>query len=324
MTWHILGAGAIGCLWATKLARQSNHCVLLKRADSNQAIAPYQQLNISFTDLDHHQRDYQIESQPIHPGLSISHLLVCTKSYQTEAAIKSIRSSLTADATIVLLQNGMGQQQIVSDLLASQTLLIATTTEGALLTAKSAAALQLTHSGAGVSYFGKFQPQDIISPEVQQSLSAIDMCLQTDISSLILNKLAINCVINPLSALYNCTNGQLYKSAELLVKVEQLSAEVDRVMTALAVAPANHLNRTLQQVLVVAKATENNFSSMQQDIKHRRKTEISFINGYLQRRANQLNIHLPYNQRILQKIQCLEQSFNNRQSNGEQKTPPIR
>ena len=62
----------------------------------------------------------------------------------------------------------------------------------------------------------------------------------------------------------------------------------------------------LENVQQVITATANNYSSMHQDIRFKRQTEIAFINGYISTKAEELNIKVPHNQRLVEQIRQLE------------------
>ncbi|GAB1085380.1 MAG: hypothetical protein SStaTSB_33820 [Shewanella algae] len=57
------------------------------------------------------------------------------------------------------------------------------------------------------------------------------------------------------------------------------------------------------------RLTAANYSSMYQDLKHGRKTEIDYINGYLQQRAEQYGLTLPINSELLAQIKALESNL---------------
>jgi 2-dehydropantoate 2-reductase len=225
ITWHILGTGAIGCLWASKFLQQAIPCVLLHRHTEDQEVTdksvasknfvpkPAVSKTLTITHLDKSQSQYKVPTQSIADTAEIRYLLVCTKSYQTQVAIESIQSRLSTAATIVLLQNGMGQQQLISERLPNHLIIAATTTEGALVNTAETTnialenRLSISHTGAGVSYFGCLIENPALVPKVIYSLQAIGMQKDDNISRLLWQKLAINCVINPLTAKHNCRNG---------------------------------------------------------------------------------------------------------------------
>ena len=49
---------------------------------------------------------------------------------------------------------------------------------------------------------------------------------------------------------------------------------------------------------------------MNQDIQSKRLTEIDFINGYVVKKAQELNINVPENLKLVQSIKTLEQQGN--------------
>jgi 2-dehydropantoate 2-reductase len=45
---------------------------------------------------------------------------------------------------------------------------------------------------------------------------------------------------------------------------------------------------------------------MHQDVKFKRQTEIAFINGYVTSKATELNLLVPYNQKLVEQIRQLD------------------
>ena len=60
-----------------------------------------------------------------------------------------------------------------------------------------------------------------------------------------------------------------------------------------------------QEVLRVAAATRENYSSMLQDAQNGRTTEVEYLNGYLCQRADSLNIAVPENQYLYEEIRTV-------------------
>lgn len=61
----------------------------------------------------------------------------------------------------------------------------------------------------------------------------------------------------------------------------------------------------LARVYDVVSKTANNSSSMRQDIKLNRPTEIDFINGFIVEQAKKLNIATPENEVLLAQVKQL-------------------
>ena len=142
----------------------------------------------------------------------------------------------------------------------------------------------------------------------------------TDIQLSMRRKLAVNAVINPLTALLDCRNGDLFKSEqarELLIQIcneisevyrTQMVAEtqawlkdlqshgVDTTNTATPSFPESLTSEALQaEVLRAAAVTRRNISSTLQDIRRGRHTEINFLNGYLVDIGREHGVNTPVN-----------------------------
>jgi 2-dehydropantoate 2-reductase len=125
----------------------------------------------------------------------------------------------------------------------------------------------------------------------------------TNIVAALWQKLAINAVINPLTAINNIYNGELTEP-HYRQQIQNLSEEISVVMTALGIpiSATSVLNNCLQ----VAKATAANYSSMHQDIANRRRTEIDFINGHVVSEGARLGVSVTHHQLIWRQIKKME------------------
>ena len=131
-----------------------------------------------------------------------------------------------------------------------------------------------------------------------------DVARHNNIASANWRKLAVNCVINPLTALYGCRNGDLQRYPE---QIETLCREVASVMA----MEGYHTSceGLMQYVMDVIHSTADNVSSMLQDIRNQRHTEIDYITGYLLRRARSHGLTLPENARLFELIKRKENEY---------------
>ena len=301
--WYILGTGAIGTLFCAKLLSRSTPCILLERQKPSSLTASDKRLKaLSIKRLDNSIEHFEVNSSAIKDAAKIEHLLLCTKSYQSLTALQSIQHRLSDHCVIVLLQNGMGQQQLIQKTFPKQLIIGATTSQGALLTSP----LNVMHTGTGPSVFGCLETSKVIPDNIKQTLTNIDIQWVPDIEQRLWNKVKINAVINPLTALNNCQNGALISNLTIHQQMQLLCAEIDALD--LACNRAGHKS-TLEIVSEVAAATALNRSSMLQDVCHKRKTEIDFINQYLQNKACEFAIDMPINKQLITDIKTLEFSY---------------
>ncbi len=296
MHWHILGAGAIGCLWAYFLTRAGQDVSLILRNPASLEQWPASgQLEITEAGQ-RHQIHCQLETPDT--AVPIRHLLVATKAYDTLSAVEAIQPRLHDDTEVVLLQNGMGQQQQLLEQLGRLRLWAATTTAGAWLETRH----QLHCVSRGDTHIG---PMSESTAPLPSGWETLDIPLHTcaDIRPHLWRKLAINCAINPLTALFDCRNGALLEDPARLETMRKVCREVEQVAAA---AGMELFPEPLEaRAAAVARATGDNFSSMLQDIRHGRRSEIEQITGYLCQQADRLNMEVPVNHSLLQGIRAL-------------------
>ena len=282
---YILGAGSLGLLWAARFARAGIDCRLILRsaqaaaawqARSNQVLLEEQgQISDVFVPGEQAQGN----QQPIH------RLVVATKAWAVAEALESLAPRLHQHSQILLLQNGLGSQQAVSRRFPSQRVLYASVTEGAWKRADH----HVVWAGRGQNLIG--DPQQQPPPDWLSLLTRanIDWQWQADILSTLWVKLAINCAINPITALHDCLNGQVPDRAG--ASFDLLLSELHALLNSQGVELA--LADLRQRVFNVIRATANNSSSMRQDVRAGRRTEIDFILGHACRTARSAGLATP-------------------------------
>lgn len=312
----IVGQGAIGLLAACRLALAGRPLPLIQRQ-------PTAALAVTFSQQ---QQDFPLLlCTDISPPLDF--LLLPVKAFAVEQALKQYQSLLSPSAVIVLCHNGLGTLDVATSLLkADQQLWFASTTHGALKTGPH----RLRHTGLGQTIVGPIAGPNANSiaalgvspitaplagspnrptgmtlcPQYYQLLdTALGPLQHTDnILPVLWRKLAINALINPLTALYQVRNGAL-ADATFQPLLQQLLDEFLQV----ANICGQHFNRaelwaSVQQVI---EATAANYSSMQQDVQQQRQTELAYINGYLLQQAQVHQLTLPTHQRLVEALQAL-------------------
>ncbi len=301
MHWHILGAGAIGLLWAAKLTRAGHSTTLLLRnADK---LAHYQRHGHICLEQDNRRFECspaaELSSGDSAASRPIEHLLITTKAYAVVDAFNALQHRLSAHASILLLHNGLGPQQQLATQYPQLNLWAGSTTDGAYL----AAPWHVVQAGAGETRIGALHATG--KDDLYQQLHGLGDPLihDTEIIPTLWRKLAINCAINPLTALHNCKNGTLVTTPDYLAQMAAICLEVEQVAARLNIPLFG--TPLLEQATRVATLTANNNSSMQQDIYHQRPTEIETITGYLCQQARQVGLATPLNERLLQQIRQL-------------------
>lgn len=298
--WHILGAGAIGSLWACHAYKNGRPAKLILR--DRQRLAQYREATGLMAQLAVAAELLPVTAScPEDLPTGIEHLLVTTKANQTLTALESVADKLAEQPLLVLLQNGLGVAQQIQQRFPQALILQASTTEGAY----REGLFSLVHAGRGATHLG--QSQDLagepLAPahvaEIAQSLSFAPLRVQPcdNIDAVLWRKLAVNCVINPLTVIHRCRNGELLDNPLALAQMNSL---IDEILLL-----SQHLGREgwvtglAEQVYQVARDTALNRSSMLQDVEAGRETEIAYITGHLCQLGRQHGVDLPGHEKVL-------------------------
>lgn len=310
MNWVVVGQGAIGLLWYHHLSlakktktKEGAHLIesLSLLASQRQKVT---QNNYSFTSLDNQVYNGTINFAQIEQLQEADTILLCLKSYQISQALTHIAPHLKTSCNIILAHNGMGTLESLSEALIKQHNIYAMlTTHGSLRTKQ----LNITHTGAGASNLGLVSGKknslrdEFIASTLSNALPLVT--LEDNIAYKQWLKLAINCVINPITALYDIDNG-LVNEDKFTDKIAKLLVELVAVAkTQGVVLEKEGLQTTVQDV---ALKTAKNCSSMRCDILENRKTEIDYINGYVHQIGQKNALATPENTKMWQAIKSLE------------------
>ena len=168
----------------------------------------------------------------------------------------------------------MGLAEAVAPLIGEAQLVVGSTTSGCRRSKQG----ELIVSGEGRTQLGSLD--EGLSPTWLSPWrrGVPDFEWETDIRSVLLAKVALNAVINPLTALHGVTNGELLQPP-LQAITKNVIGEVQSV---LCTANAREIALTLPaQVRDVCDSTATNHSSMRVDLESGKRTEIDAIVGWL-------------------------------------------
>ncbi|MFI8318623.1 2-dehydropantoate 2-reductase [Kosakonia cowanii] len=288
----VLGCGALGQLWLTALCKQGHEIQGWLRIPQ-----PYCSVNLV-------EEDGTIFNESLTANdpdfLARSDLLLVTlKAWQVSDAVKGLVASLSPTTPVLLLHNGMGTVEELKSL--PNPLLMGTTTHAARRDGNV-----IIHVASGITHIGPARAQDgefsYLADTLQMALP--DVAWHNTIRPALWRKLAVNCVINPLTALRDCKNGDLRDVPE---EIEKIAREVAAVIE----REGHHISadELIAYVHQVIESTAENISSMLQDVRAMRHTECDYITGYLLRRARAHGIAVPENARLFDLIKRKESEY---------------
>ena len=309
----VVGQGAIGLLWYHHLSQENisnnvnanldiNKSVSLLA--SNQGLLSKSELKTAtyqFTAYQQtHAKTYPLTYSQTVDIESADVIILCLKSFNIASAVNKIAKYISPHCIIILAHNGMGTFEDMVNLLPCQQVILAMlTTHGCLRKAP----LAITHTGLGQSDIGLLSGELSLSLQAQltSQLNAAlpQVSFHQDIVKKQWLKLAINCVINPITAINDIENGE--------VNNESFTEQITSILTEITeVSQAEKINLALTdlQVMVhkVAQATAKNSSSMRSDVLAGRSTEVDYINGYIHRLGKKNNVATAENTRLWQQV----------------------
>jgi 2-dehydropantoate 2-reductase len=130
-----------------------------------------------------------------------------------------------------------------------------------------------------------------------------------DLLQMQLEKLAVNCIVNPLTVLLDARNGALLYNYALTRTLRLLLSEISLVIRSLPelqyipnVQTRFDPGRLETVVVGVANRTKDNISSMLADARAGRETEVEYINGWIVQRGEELGIRCSMNYMLMQMV----------------------
>lgn len=290
---HILGAGALGLLLASKMTSSGLVPSLIVKTDSLENYSA----GIEFlTSQNAAPKKYFVEVSDRAQTATIKKLIIATKAQDAATAAKSIIKYLHPDAQILLLQNGIGSQAEVAKVLPDFELSAGVTTYAAYKTQVA----RVVNAGEGDIKLGFWSGKNRQNAEKWLTLltvAGLNATIFDPIRIAIWQKLAVNTVINSLTSENECLNGNLAKP-DMQPKVKALTDELLKLFDTLGIPePFGGLPAEIDRVIY---ATALNTSSMLQDFKNGKISELEYISGNLLKAAGAVNLPMPHNRGIYQ------------------------
>jgi 2-dehydropantoate 2-reductase len=217
-------------------------------------------------------------------------VLVLVKSNHTaDVAPRAVRA-LTPGGLVLTLQNGLGNAECLAEVVGERDVAQGVTGVGATLLSAG----RVAFGGAGPTFLGATDATRDRLALVADLLNGagFETDLRDDIAPAVWRKLAVNCAVNPLSALLGVPNGRLLSIPAARAVMSAAAREVEAVARArgidLGADPA-------ALAVAVAERTATNRSSMLQDFERDAPTEIDAINGAVVDEGRRLGIATPVN-----------------------------
>jgi len=306
----IVGAGAMGCLYGAKLSTTEHEVWLLDVMEAHIDAINQQGLRVMETN-----------GEGVEMAFAYTHLkatirpeeagpadlaLIFVKSTMTRQAIMHNKPVFGPNTVILTLQNGLGNIESIQQIESQTDIIAGTTAHGASMISPGV----IRHSGVGKTIIGELSG-DLSSRIVNLAGIFNSADLSTEVSrnviGLIWDKLLVNVGINALTAITGLKNGGLLANRHTEELLELAVSEAQKV--GLAKGITFNFTDPVAHAKEICLATAENTSSMLQDIKNQRRTEIDQINGAIVREGKLLNIDTPVNQVLYNLVKIKEADY---------------
>lgn len=276
----IIGAGSIGLLFAASLANQFEVTLYTRTAEQANKI---NQNGITVHKKSKPAAVTLVNAVPFSSWVGAEELTIITvKQYQLPAIIEII-NSYPQTGNLLFLQNGMGHLKLLKGL-KTKNIFVGTVEHGALREDSHT----VRHNGLGNTNVAVFKGDSSILNKFLTSTSIdFPVQLQDDYYHMLLKKLIVNAVINPLTATLRVKNGSLIENTFYFQAVSSLYTEIASILN---IDPKEGY---LEQVIQVCQKTAENRSSMLKDVEAGRLTEVDAILGYLLHEAKEQEKQAP-------------------------------
>jgi 2-dehydropantoate 2-reductase len=290
----VLGAGAIGSIYGARLSA-AHDVTLVTRTGHAEAIA---RDGLRITGAE--ERTYRVLAVTSLERLEQDTLVIlATKVSDSDAALRSIAPLLRADTVILCVQNGLYSEDIAKKVVGGRCLVLrAITNFGAIFHTPGVVELK----AESTTLIERTDPP-VVSEAIAQAFTQCGLggVVSDRIKHEMWQKLIVNCVINPINAITRTEVGAIADPG--LIPIKRLIVD-----ECIAVAHADGLDFDGDIVAAIDKryGPSKNLSSMQQDLRKGRRTEIDFLNGAVVRLGEKYGIACPVNQALTAIIKALE------------------
>ena len=296
----IIGAGAMGCLYACLLSEKNN--VTLFDVSQN-VVNAINADGIVCGTPDGKEKTFHVAAALSGSAKSPFDLVILfVKDMVSEAALAGNRALIGSETTLLSLQNGMGNLEIMEKFAPSAQILLGTTKHNCVCTAPG----RIYHSGAGITHIGSPAGSRAPAEKVAAAFAACgveaDVC--DNVNHLLWEKLFVNMTINPVTALLDSTIGIIASDSH----ARALSAALIKEAAAVAAADGEAFDpdEVFANLMKTAELLTTGKASMCQDMERGKRTEIDFINGAVVRLGKKYGVPTPCHETVVNLIHAKE------------------
>jgi 2-dehydropantoate 2-reductase len=299
----VLGAGALGCAIGGTLAQADNEVVLINR---NQAHVDAINTHGLVMRTPSGERTVRASAAASAKGLGpVDLVIVLVKSFHTEEAMRAALNLVGTDTAVLSLQNGLGHEDILADMVGREHVLAGKTYVGGVLLAPGRI---IAGTDGKETLIGELDGS--VSPRVRRiadtfNAAGLATTVSDDIFGTMWDKLLVNVSTGAVSTITHLAYGPLYRIPEIE------ATAVAAVQEAMDVARASGVKLRCTDPrtawLKAAAGLPDDFkTSMLQSLEKGSVTEVDFINGAVVRWGQRCGLPTPVNATLVACVKGIE------------------
>ncbi|MCD5322580.1 2-dehydropantoate 2-reductase [Pontibacillus sp. HN14] len=272
----IIGAGAVGLLYAIKTQERGHKVTLYARRQDQIELIRREGIQVG---EEHTSRTIHIEDVTrLHHFFDL--VILATKQTHVDEVV-ALMAEKKVTSPVLFLQNGMGHVDLAVNM--PNPSAVGVVEHGVRKTSDRG----VLHTGLGLTRIAAVNMERRQALWIKDQLDSKEFSyvFEEDWFEVLSNKLIVNAVINPITALFNIRNGEILENPYLLNIAKRLCEEACMALL------KTDGDRQFERVTHIMEQTKWNRSSMLADVLHQRETEIEGISGYILEKCKQ---DLPY------------------------------
>ncbi len=289
MKVSVIGPGAMGCLFAARLADKGVQTTLIDYQAERAA-------RLSESGIHIESPDGTLTANPV---------VATTVPDEQELIIVFVKSHVTPllalpqNVAVLTLQNGLGNTETLCSAVGSANVLAGITHEAAVLVSEG----HVKHTASSKTIFGAWTSCSTQPAEDALKAAGFRFEVTAAPGQTLWEKVSGSNAINPLTALLDVHNGALLDIAEVRQLMRDLVVESVKVASTEGYRFPYSL---VEQTEEICKDFPESVSPMLQDIRAGRRTEIESLSGEILRRAQLAALPVPRTRVIYQLIRGME------------------
>lgn len=300
----VVGAGAMGLLFGGRLADAGNQVTMV---DVVPAVLEAINTNgISLTD----EKGEHILKAKAKKGEELKELqdlvILFTKTLYSRSALEVSKGYIGEKTLVLTLQNGLGNVELVHDYVKMEQIFVGVTNYASDVKAPG----KIVTQGGG--YVRLMSANGMMCPEVETVNSVLVNAgfaseIKKDVYEAIWEKVGFNAALNSTTALCRTPVGGIGSVEE----GRKIAFAIARETAEVANAYGIHVqaDKIISSMEFAFEHHKGHFTSMAQDVQHKRKTEVDFINGQIVKKAHEKGIAVPYVETVYMLLKVVQSTY---------------